>query len=57
MSDARELLERLLEGLDLTQAQAEELLGLLTDGTTPPAVIGAVLLLLEPKPAPATAAR
>ena len=49
MSDARELLERLLEGLDLTQTQAEELLGLLTDGATPPALIGAVLAALRAK--------
>ncbi len=57
MSAARELLERLLEGLDLTQAQAEELLGLLTDGATPPALIGAVLAALRAKGAVADEVR
>ena len=57
MSDARELLERLLEGVDLTQTQAEELLGLLTDGGTPPALIGAVLAALRAKGAVADEVR
>ncbi|MGC8520794.1 MAG: anthranilate phosphoribosyltransferase [Steroidobacteraceae bacterium] len=57
MAAARELLERLLEGLDLTQPEAEELLGLLTDGATAPAVIGAVLAALRAKGAVADEVR
>ncbi len=47
MSAASELLERLLEGTDLTQPEAELLLGLLTDGTAAPAMIGRVLAALR----------
>ncbi|MHB1870780.1 MAG: anthranilate phosphoribosyltransferase [Steroidobacteraceae bacterium] len=57
MPAARDLLERLLEGADLTQPQAEELLGLLTEGTTPPALIGAVLAALRAKGAVAAEVR
>lgn len=57
MSDARELLERLLDGTNLTQPQAEQLLGLLTDGETPPALIGAVLAALRAKGAVADEVR
>ncbi len=57
MSPARDLLEQLLEGEHLTQPQAETLLGLLTDGTTPPAMIGAVLAALRAKGAVADEVR
>ena len=57
MSGAREMLEQLLEGVDLTQAQAEELLELLTDGATAPALIGAVLAALRAKGAVANEVR
>lgn len=57
MSGARELLEQLLEGLDLTQPQAEELLDLLTDGACAPALIGAVLAALRAKGAVADEVR
>lgn len=57
MSEARELLERLLEGVDLTQPQAERLLGLLTEPDTSPAVIGAVLAALRAKGAVADEVR
>jgi anthranilate phosphoribosyltransferase len=49
MSCARELLERLLERRDLTQAQAEELLGCLTDPATSPALVGAILAAMRSK--------
>jgi anthranilate phosphoribosyltransferase len=45
----RELLERLLERRDLSQAEAEELLGLLTDRETPPAMAGALLAAMRSK--------
>ena len=57
MSAASELLERLLEGIDLTQPEAEMLLGLLTDGTAAPAMIGAVLAALRAKGAVADEVR
>ena len=57
MAAVRDLLERLLEGVDLTQPEAEELLGLLTDGATAPAVIGAVLAALRAKGAVADEVR
>ena len=46
---ARELLERLLESCDLTQVEAEELLGHLTDPQGSPIVAGAVLAALRSK--------
>jgi anthranilate phosphoribosyltransferase len=46
---ARELLERLLESCDLTQVEAEELLGHLTDPQGTPIVAGAVLAALRSK--------
>ncbi len=49
MTEARELLERLLDGADLTQPQAERLLVLLTQADTSPALIGAVLAALRAK--------
>jgi anthranilate phosphoribosyltransferase len=49
MSRARELLQQLLERRDLSQAQAEELLSLLTDLQTPPAMAGAMLAALSTK--------
>ncbi len=45
----RELLQQLLERRDLTQAQAEELLGQLTDPQLPPAMAGALLTALSMK--------
>ncbi len=57
MTEARELLERLLEGADLTQPQAERLLGLLTQADTSPALIGAVLAALRAKGAVADEVR
>ncbi|MHB1541369.1 MAG: anthranilate phosphoribosyltransferase [Steroidobacteraceae bacterium] len=57
MSEARELLERLLEGADLTQPQAERLLELLTQADTSPALIGAVLAALRAKGAVADEVR
>ncbi len=49
MPAVRELLEKLLERHDLTQAEAETLLGCLTDTETPPAISGAVLAALRAK--------
>lgn len=49
MSAARDLLERLLERRDLTQPEAEELLGILTDPATSPALAGAVLAAMRAK--------
>jgi len=45
----RDLLEKLLERRDLTEAEAQELLGHLTNPATPPAVAGAVLAALRTK--------
>jgi len=49
MSALRDMLERLLEGRNLTQNEASELLMALTDVTTPPAMAGAVLAALRVK--------
>jgi anthranilate phosphoribosyltransferase len=49
MSSARELLDRLLERRDLTQPEAEELLGVLTDPATAPALAGAILAAMRSK--------
>ena len=49
MSSARDLLDRLLERRDLTQPEAEELLGILTDPGTPAAMAGAVLAAMRSK--------
>jgi anthranilate phosphoribosyltransferase len=49
MPRAREFLERLLERGDLTQAEAEELLGILADPATSPAFTGAVLAAMRSK--------
>ncbi len=57
MPATRELLERLLERHNLTQPEAEVLLGSLTDPETPPAVSGAVLAALRVKGAVADEVR
>jgi anthranilate phosphoribosyltransferase len=49
VSRSRELLQQLLERRDLSQTQAEELLALLTDRDTPPAMVGALLAALSAK--------
>jgi len=49
MPSARELLDRLLERRDLTQPQAEELLGILTDPATSSAMAGAILAAMRSK--------
>jgi anthranilate phosphoribosyltransferase len=49
MSSPRELLQQLLERRDLSQPQAEGLLGQLTDSQTPPAMAGALLAALAAK--------
>jgi len=49
MPAARDLLDRLLERRDLTQPEAEELLGILTDPGTSPAMAGAVLAAMRAK--------
>lgn len=49
MPSPRELLEHLLERHDLSQTEAEELLRLLTDRETPPAMAGALLAALRSK--------
>ena len=49
MSSLRRALERLLERRDLAEAEAEELLGELTQPEAPPAVAGAVLAALRSK--------
>jgi anthranilate phosphoribosyltransferase len=46
---ARELLQQLLERRDLSEAQAEELLAVLTTPDTPPALTGALLAALATK--------
>ena len=45
----RELLEKLLDRRDLSEAEAQELLGHLTNPETPPAMSGAVLAALRSK--------
>ncbi len=57
MAAARDLLERLLERRDLTQPEAEELLGVLTDPATAAAFAGAVLAALRSKGAVADEVR
>lgn len=49
MASARDLLDRLLERRDLTQPEAEELLGILTDPATSPALAGAILAAMRSK--------
>ncbi|MGA7537925.1 MAG: anthranilate phosphoribosyltransferase [Steroidobacteraceae bacterium] len=49
MSSARDLLDRLLERRDLTQPEAEELLGILTDPATSSAMAGAILAAMRSK--------
>jgi anthranilate phosphoribosyltransferase len=49
MSSARDLLDRLLERHDLTQAEAEALLGILTDPATSAAMAGAILAAMRSK--------
>jgi len=49
MPAARDLLDRLLERRDLTQPEAEELLGVLADPATSPAFAGAVLAAMRSK--------
>ncbi|MGH8317293.1 MAG: anthranilate phosphoribosyltransferase [Steroidobacteraceae bacterium] len=49
MSSACDLLDRLLERRNLTQPEAEELLGILTDSRTSPAMAGAVLAAMRSK--------
>ena len=49
MPAAREYLDRLLERRDLTQPEAEELLGILTEPGTSPAFAGAVLAAMRSK--------
>ena len=49
MPAARDLLERLLERRDLTQPEAEELLGILADPATSPAFAGAILAAMRSK--------
>lgn len=49
MSLLRELLEKLLERRDLTEAEARELLGHLMNPETPPAMSGAILAALRSK--------
>jgi anthranilate phosphoribosyltransferase len=49
MPTARELLDGLLERRDLTQSEAEQLLGVLTDPATSPAFAGAVLAAMRSK--------
>jgi len=57
MSPARDLLDRLLEQRNLTQAEAEELLGALADPATSPAFTGAVLAAMRSKGAVADEVR
>ena len=57
MSSARDLLDRLLERRNLTQPEAEELLGVLADPATSPAFTGAVLAALRSKGAVADEVR
>ena len=49
MIDLREVLERLLQGRDLPEAEAGALLVALTDAATPPAMAGALLAALRVK--------
>jgi len=49
MATSRELLERLLERHDLSEAQAEELLAHLTNPESAPAMSGAILAALRTK--------
>jgi len=49
MATARDLLDRLLERRDLSQPEAEQLLGILTDPGTSPAMAGAVLAAMRAK--------
>ena len=49
MPATRDLLESLLRRRDLSEAQAEEMLGLLTDPQSAPAMVGAVLAALRTK--------
>jgi len=49
MPAARDLLDRLLERHDLSQPEAEELLGMLADPATSPAFAGAVLAAMRSK--------
>ena len=49
MPTPRELLKQLLERRDLTQSEAEELLGHLTDAELPPAMAGAIIAALTTK--------
>jgi anthranilate phosphoribosyltransferase len=49
MPALRDLLEKLLERKDLSEAEAQELLGALTNPETPPAMSGAVLAALRSK--------
>jgi anthranilate phosphoribosyltransferase len=48
-AEPRQLLEKLLDGVDLSKVEAEEMLGILTDGECPPAVAGALLAALRAK--------
>lgn len=57
MSAARDLLDRLLERRNLTQPEAEELLGVLADPATSPAFAGAVLAAMRSKGAVADEVR
>jgi anthranilate phosphoribosyltransferase len=57
MSAARDLLDRLLERRNLTQPEAEELLGVLADPATSPAFSGAVLAAMRSKGAVADEVR
>ncbi len=57
MAAARDLLDRLLERRNLTQPEAEELLGVLADPATSPAFTGAVLAALRSKGAVADEVR
>jgi anthranilate phosphoribosyltransferase len=57
MAAARDLLDRLLERRNLTQPEAEELLGVLADAATSPAFTGAVLAALRCKGAVADEVR
>jgi anthranilate phosphoribosyltransferase len=49
MTSSRELLQQLLERRNLSQAQAEDLLAVLSDAQTPPAMAGALLAALAAK--------
>ena len=49
MPFTRDVLDRLLERRDLTQPEAEELLGILTEPATSPAFVGAILAAMRSK--------